>query len=72
MRRYAESVLVLQIAGMSGSSIRLLTYPARLWARLYRYLTERNDKAVADWGASLQFSRRYTHPEEAKRYRRKA
>lgn len=57
---------------MSQSATRLLNYPARLWARLYQYLIERNDKAVADWGASLQFRRRYTHPEEAKRYRRKA
>jgi hypothetical protein len=56
---------------MSKSSTGVLTYPARLWARLYRYLIERNEKAVADWGASLQFKRRYTHPDEAKRYRRK-
>lgn len=42
----------------------------RLWGRLYRYLNERNDRAVAAWGSSLQYKRRYTNPEDAKRARK--
>jgi hypothetical protein len=56
---------------MSKSSLSmLLRYPARMWARLYRFLAERNEKAVAEWSASLQYKRRYTDPEDAKRFRR--
>ena len=55
---------------MSKSSTGILSYPARWWARVYRFLTDRNEKAVDDWGASLQYKRRYTNPEDAKRNRR--
>ena len=55
---------------MSKSSTGILSFPARLWARWYRFLTDRNEKAVAEWGASLQYKRRYTNPEDAKRFRR--
>lgn len=49
--------------------MRILTYLLRLSAWLYRYLIVRNDNAVAEWSASLQH-RRYTNPEDAKRFRR--
>ena len=48
----------------------LLSYPTRLWRRFYGYLIDCNQRAVAEWGASLQYRRRYTNPEDAKRYRR--
>ena len=41
----------------------------RAWDRFFRYLTERNEQAVDAWGASLQYKRRYTNPEDAKRAR---
>jgi hypothetical protein len=43
---------------------------ARLWGRFYRFLNDRNDRAVAAWGSSLQYKRRYTNPEDAKRARK--
>ena len=43
---------------------------ARLWGRVYRYLTTRNERAVAAWGSSLQYKRRYTNPDDAKRFRK--
>jgi hypothetical protein len=48
----------------------LLSYPAHVWARVYHFLTKRNEKAVAEWSASLRYKRRYTDPEDAKRFRR--
>ena len=43
---------------------------ARAWDRVVRYITERNDQAVAAWGSSLQYKRRYTNPDDAKRARK--
>lgn len=40
------------------------------WKRVHGFLLRRADRQVQDWAASLQMKRRYTHPEEAKRYRR--
>ena len=42
----------------------------RTWSRVYRYLTDRNEHAVDLWGASLQYKRRYTNPDDAKRARK--
>jgi hypothetical protein len=42
---------------------------ARLWARVSDFLSDRNERAVAAWGASLQYKRRYTNPDDAKRAR---
>ena len=42
----------------------------RIWGRFYGYLNQRNDQAVAAWGSSLQYKRRYTNPDDAKRYRK--
>ena len=40
------------------------------WKRVHGFLLECADRHVATWAASLQMRRRYTHPDEAKRYRR--
>jgi hypothetical protein len=40
------------------------------WKRVHGFLLECADRHVATWAASLQMKRRYTHPDEAKRYRR--
>jgi hypothetical protein len=42
----------------------------RLWTRIYRFLNEQNDRQVAAWGSALQYKRRYTNPDDAKRARR--
>ena len=42
----------------------------RVWYRVFRFLTERNEQAVAAWGSSLQYKRRYTNPDDAKRARK--
>ena len=39
------------------------------WMRFYRFLNEHNNFQVAAWGSSLQYKRRYTNPDEAKRAR---
>lgn len=41
----------------------------RLWTQLNDALTQRNDRAVAAWGSSLQYKRRYTNPDSAKQAR---
>ena len=43
---------------------------ARFWSRVYGFLIEQNEQAVAQWAASLEYRRRYTNPDDAKRYRR--
>jgi hypothetical protein len=48
----------------------LIAIATRLWGRLYQQLTERNERAVAAWGSSLQYKRRYTNPDEARQARR--
>lgn len=53
---------------MSKSAV-LLSYPVRLWERLFRFLNKQADKEVAAWGSSLQYKRSYTNPDTAKRYR---
>lgn len=54
---------------MSKSAV-LLSYPVRLWKRLFRFLNAQAEKEVAAWSSSLQYKRRYTNPDTAKRYRR--
>lgn len=53
----------------TNTSSAILAYPARLWTRLTRYLNARADRHVAAWSSSLQYKRRYTNPDVAKRYR---
>ena len=48
----------------------LISVAARLWTRVYGFLTEQNDRQVDAWGSSLQYKRRYTNPDDAKRARR--
>lgn len=48
----------------------LIAVATRLWGRFYTHLTERNDRAVAQWGSALQYKRRYTNPDDAVRARR--
>jgi len=54
---------------MSKIASAVLSYPALLWARIYQFLNEHADRKVDAWGASLQYKRRYTNPDVAKRYR---
>ena len=54
---------------MSKSANALLSYPTLLWARFTRFIQARADQEVANWGSSLQYKRRYTNPDTAKRYR---
>lgn len=42
----------------------------RAWERVSRYITDRNEQAVAAWGSSLQYKRRYTNPDDAKAARK--
>lgn len=41
----------------------------RLWTRFNDFLMTHNERQVDAWGASLQYKRRYTNPDAAKRYR---
>ncbi|MGZ8230889.1 MAG: hypothetical protein ACXWUS_14725 [Burkholderiales bacterium] len=42
----------------------------RKWQALMETLQRRNDAAVAAWGTSLLYRRRFTNPEDAKRHRK--
>ena len=42
----------------------------RVWSRMFQFLNQRNERAVAAWGSSLQYKRRYTNPDDAKRARK--
>ncbi len=48
----------------------IISMANRVWTRVYRFLTEQNERQIAAWGASLQYKRRYTNPDDAKRARR--
>ena len=48
---------------------RLRSGVAELVARLRVFLDERAEKEKAAWGASMEYKRRYTNPDEAKRAR---
>lgn len=54
---------------MSKFFSSVLTFPARLWAAVYRFLHKRAEQEVAAWGSSLQYKRNYTNPDAAKRAR---
>ena len=52
-------------------SISGLVSPAvQLWQRFYKFLNKRAERETAAWGSSLQYKRRYTNPDDAKRFRR--
>ena len=44
-------------------------YGTRLWSRLRDLLDERAEKEKAGWGSRMEYKRRYTNPDEAKRHR---
>jgi hypothetical protein len=48
----------------------IIAVAVRAWDRAFRFLTERNQQAVAAWGSSLQYKRRYTNPDDAKAARK--
>jgi hypothetical protein len=53
------------------ASLGMLLRPLmRVWHRVYRFLEARAERHVSAWLASLQYKRRYTDPDLAKRYRR--
>ena len=48
----------------------LMARVSRLWAQLSNQIDEHAQRHAAAWGATLQYKRRYTNPDEAKRFRR--
>jgi hypothetical protein len=51
----------------------VIALATRAWARMFEFITARNERAVAAWGSSLQYKRRYTNPDDAiaaRKYRR--
>jgi hypothetical protein len=54
---------------MSKTASAFLNFPVRLWARVSQFLTEQAEREVNNWGAAMQYKRRYTNPDTAKRYR---
>ena len=54
---------------MSKTLSSILNLPVRLWARVYQFLTAQAEREVNAWGSSLQYKRRYTNPDVAKRSR---
>lgn len=47
----------------------LITLVSTAWTRLNRYVSQQNERQMDLWGASLQYKRRYTNPDDAKRAR---
>ena len=53
-----------------SSAIATIVGPlARVWERMNQFLMVRAEREVAAWGSSLQYKRRYTNPDDAKRAR---
>jgi hypothetical protein len=48
---------------------RFRTCVAELAARVRTRLDEHVDKETGKWGANMEYKRRYTNPDEAKRHR---
>ena len=55
---------------MSTMIVRISMFPLNALKRVLDFLEARNQHAVNAWGASLQYKRRYTNPEDAKLSRR--
>lgn len=47
----------------------LIAAVSKTWQRFNRMLNEENNRRVAAWGSALQYKRRYTNPDAAKRFR---
>jgi len=54
---------------MSKVFVSLVGTAARLWIRFNTFLVEQNSRQLAAWGSALQYKRRYTNPDAAKRAR---
>ena len=54
---------------MSSAIATLVSPLARAWERMNQFLMVRAEREVAAWGSALQYKRRYTNPDEAKRAR---
>jgi len=48
---------------------RIKARTTALVARADRFIDERAEKAKGAWGASMEYKRRYTNPDDAKRAR---
>jgi hypothetical protein len=48
---------------------RARTLYAALLARLHKHLDANAEKQKTGWGSSLEYKRRYTNPDDAKRHR---
>ena len=48
----------------------LMARVSSLWARFWDHLNVLAQRETAAWGSTLQYKRRYTNPDDAKRYRR--
>jgi predicted transcriptional regulator len=55
---------------VNAAAPTLIARVTRLWARLVNEIDEYAQRHAAAWGATLQYKRRYTNPDEAKRFRR--
>ena len=55
---------------MTAAINTMLEIIKNAWTRFMQSLEMRNQQQVAAWGASLQYKRRYTNPDDAKAYRR--
>ena len=49
---------------------RLRAVCAQWWLRFSRHLDERAKKDKEGWGSRMEYKRRYTNPDEAKRNRK--
>ena len=54
---------------MSKTLNSLLALFAEFAGRINRHIAAQNERQVALWGSSLQYKRRYTNPDDAKRFR---
>ena len=54
---------------MSKSLQSLVSAANRVWMRFNEFLSVHNTRQVEAWGSSLQYKRRYTNPDAAKRAR---
>ena len=55
---------------VNAAAPTLITRVSRFWAQFWDHLNERAQRETAAWGSTLQYKRRYTNPDEAKRFRR--
>ena len=57
---------------MQNLTYRLNRYCAALLTRLRARLDEHAEKQKTGWGSSMEYKRRYTNPDDAKRQRRRS